>query len=575
MIGRGKGALRIAIEDFFETTPVGKWFANWWEDFSDSLEIKFIDPYRDIFKDIYDATGLKIFGEVASAKTPPKGRMAWLPIVIGAAVALVGAVSMAFVAPVAKLADYASSRVAKQARLSPGDVIDALFRDLPGAEAYKKDLYDLGWSDERITMLQQISRRMLGVQDHIMLWLRGHISDDELRKRLGKLGYDPHAIGDLIALSPVIPGVNDLIMMAVREAWNEDIVQRFRYDEDFPPEVADWAAKQGLSKDWAKRYWRAHWTLPSPSMGYEMLHRLRPGRSKNPFTVSDMQGLLKTADYPTFFRERLIDISYAPYTRVDIRRMYKLGILSADEVYECYKDIGYDDDHAKNLAEFTIRYETGDEDTKPEKYKTLSLNLLKQAYMQDIINLDTLRSSLQDMGYPDEEQATILALYDFERLIKSTPEVRSELKNNTRKVTETAYSLGLIDRATAMGYLATVGWTEGDSDSLLNLIDYTNELSLTNEQLGYLEKMFVQRILDEQDVVIQLNAIGIPTRYQEYLLQRWYMRREVKQRNLTEAQYRTAWIRGVITEDEYRENLRGLGYTDYDINILTSVYRPA
>ncbi|GAH07018.1 unnamed protein product, partial [marine sediment metagenome] len=43
-------------------------------------------------------------------------------------------------------------------------------------------------------------------------------------------------------------------------------------------------------------------------------------------------------------------------TRVDIRRMYKIGVITRAEVYESYLQHGYTDENAKRMTEFTVQW---------------------------------------------------------------------------------------------------------------------------------------------------------------------------------------------------------------------------
>ncbi|GAH07016.1 unnamed protein product, partial [marine sediment metagenome] len=73
--------------------------------------------------------------------------------------------------------------------------------------------------------------------------------------------------------------------------------------EDYPKPLETWAAKKGLSKEWSQRYWAAHWSLPSASQGFEMLHR-------GIINQSDLNMLLRALDVMPFWREKLTGIAY-------------------------------------------------------------------------------------------------------------------------------------------------------------------------------------------------------------------------------------------------------------------------
>jgi len=185
-------------------------------------------------------------------------------------------------------------------------------------------------------------------QDIIAYELRQDPNLSDLDKQLRKIGIHPdyHALYKELAYQ--IPPVADIITMAVREAFTPEIASRFGQYEGLPTQFVEWVGKKGLSKEWAERYWAAHWSLPSPSQGFEMLQRGIISRD-------DLALLLRALDIMPFWRDKLIQISYNPLTRVDIRRMYALDILNKTEVHKAYQDIGYTTENAARLTLFTVK----------------------------------------------------------------------------------------------------------------------------------------------------------------------------------------------------------------------------
>ena len=198
--------------------------------------------------------------------------------------------------------------------------------------------------------------------------------------------------------------------MSVREAFTPEIAGRFGQYEDLPREYVKWVGKKGLSAEWAERYWAAHWSLPSPQQGFEMLHR-------GIITPDELRLLLRALDIMPFWRDKLIQISYNPLTRVDIRRMYNLDVLSEQDVYKCYLDIGYNDLNAKRLTEFTIKLKIAQETkTKERQQKAVikeistwtasqTLSFLKRG----LITQERARHELQLLGYNEERINVYLA----------------------------------------------------------------------------------------------------------------------------------------------------------------------
>ncbi|KKK61280.1 hypothetical protein LCGC14_3015910, partial [marine sediment metagenome] len=166
-------------------------------------------------------------------------------------------------------------------------------------------------------------------QDIIAFQLRQDASLSGLDRELTKIGIHPAYTGLYKELAYQIPPVADIITMAVREAFTPDVAARFGQYEDFPEDFEKYAAMKGLSSEWAKRYWAAHWNLPSPQQGFQMLHR-------GVIDKADLNMLLKALDVMPFWRDKLTQIAYRPLTRVDVRRMYREGVLDEGEVFQSY-----------------------------------------------------------------------------------------------------------------------------------------------------------------------------------------------------------------------------------------------
>ena len=168
-----------------------------------------------------------------------------------------------------------------------------------------------------------------------------------IEKELKRIGIHPDYIPMFKELAYPVPPVADLITMAVREAFSPAIASRFGQYEDYPTDLTRFAAMQGIDEEWSRRYWAAHWSLPSPQQGFEMLHR-------GVINEQDLNLLLRALDIMPFWRDKMLQISFNPLTRVDVRRMYAMGVLNEGEVEKAYRDIGYTTENAARLREFTV-----------------------------------------------------------------------------------------------------------------------------------------------------------------------------------------------------------------------------
>jgi hypothetical protein len=186
-------------------------------------------------------------------------------------------------------------------------------------------------------------------EDIISYELRRDPSLSNLHTELRKIGVHENYHGLYKELAYQIPPVADIITMAVREAFTPEIAARFGQYQDLPSEFVEWAGKKGLSKEWAERYWAAHWSLPSAQQGFEMLHRGVIG-------VDDLNMLMRALDIMPYWRDKLIKIAYRRLTRVDVRRMFALGVIDVSGVRKAYTDLGYNEYDANLMTNFTIKY---------------------------------------------------------------------------------------------------------------------------------------------------------------------------------------------------------------------------
>ena len=399
-------------------------------------------------------------------------------------------------------------------RATPETLISAHWRQPQTLVGVVQELIRRGYPPADISMMLYAQMALLDPYQVRDLYLRREISDSEHDYLLSQVGYTPEQIERLKRLYYWIPSPPDLIRLAVREAWNEDIVRRFEYDAEFPAEFAEWAEKQGMSRDWAKRFWRAHWELPSPTMAYEMLHRRL-------ITEEDLDALLKTADYPRFWRERLMKVSYNPYTRVDIRRMYQMGVLSKEEVYWAYRDIGYDDDHAAKLTAFTVSLAS-------EEERDLTRSDILAAYADGTIDRALSHNLLMRMGY-DTDEADLLLTRQERQIIK---ERRADQRDMYRKL----YLAGVKDEQAVFSEMMSRGWSGYE---VRTLIDRWAAEKAANAPVPSVEKViefYMAGVFDsDKPVRDELRKRGLPEKYID-----WYIKWGDIERRRRKSRYASA-----------------------------------
>jgi len=351
---------------------------------------------------------------------------------------------------------------------------------------------------------------LLDTSSSIDAWRRGRISEKELNTKLSELGYTDFDIGVLKTLAWYIPNAPDIIRFMVREVYDPFAVREWEMDKYFDElydSAEDDSNKAGIDKDTLRKYWRAHWVLPSLTMGYEMLHR-------GVISKDELERLMRMQDIMPGWIDKLISISYVPYTRVDVRRMHKLGVISDDELIRAYKDLGYDDEHAKRLAEFTIKY-----------------------------NAD-----------PEETEKT------------GTDKQIEEFKNLSRSDVLRGYRLGIIEETDARDMLRDIGYSDDAIEYYISRENYLKEEETVDKLIKLYHEGYIKGIYDKTNMIEIFGRLNLPSSYQQYLLSLWDLEILVKTNLPTKSEILGWYKKGLIDEDIARRELRKHKYSEEYIN---------
>lgn len=365
-------------------------------------------------------------------------------------------------------------------------LIEALFKKPNMETEIVEVLNRLGISDNLQELLKVAGTSVLGPEGLQQAYLRNEIDDSQLHDMLKANRLGDESIDLLKKLYEIIPPVQDIIAMAVREVFSPDVVERFGQMQDFPPEFAEWAKKQGLSTFWAKNYWAAHWNLPSPLQGFEMLHRDVIGKS-------DLDTLLRALDVMPYWRDKLTEIAYNPLTRVDVRRMYGLGVLDESAVFSAYKDVGYNDENADLMTEFTKAF-VGEKERELTKADVLSL--FKKAGLTE----NEAAQKLMELGY--NEQNSWLLLY------RAMYEVQKEMKTKAVSSIKKLYVAGKITETDAISKLASYNMAANEINQYMEIWDLDRMDKIRNLTVKDIERFYMEEIITIEETMTELRELG-------------------------------------------------------------------
>jgi hypothetical protein len=318
-----------------------------------------------------------------------------------------------------------------------------------------------GFDESRAKELLALRRALFGVSEIYRAWRLGLMSDAEKNEALKKLGFNDSQIAILDKITQEYPSASDIVRFAVREVFSEDVVRKYGYDQDIPQAYIEWAKRLGLSEEFARWYWRAHWEIPSPTQAIELLAR-------GVIDVDDVATVLKIHDIAPYWRPRLMALAFDPYTRVDVRRMYELGILTDDDLIKAARAVGY-------------------------------------ATEEDLGKLAAA------IGDPAIAQSLFVGRAEaYAAWIKS--EVLEPWRNDVIRAIRRAYVNGLIDRQRARQYMLAVGYNERLVDTVLDYWDVSEALDALSDRITELAEACRAGQISVEQMTDELRQLGVEDR---------------------------------------------------------------
>jgi len=435
------------------------------------------------------------------------------------------------------------------AKVTPNPApVDNLVRSMiidPGRTTEnRRELKKYGFSDRQIDNIILSYYRTVDEGTIRVAYLRGIITEETMYERMRELGYTDTRIKEIVGTWELLPGPQDLFTMVAHEAFEPEMYKKMGLESEFPTEQVEWLKKQGISEEWARKYWISHWQQPSIGQGYEMLHR-------GVIDLEELDMLYRTVEIPPYWRDKLTAIAYSPYTRVDVRRMHELGVIDDEELIRSYMDLGYDREKAVKMAEFTIKYNSSHE-------KDLTRSTILSSYEKKLISRRDAKDLLMAQDYSDEVAEYYLTLSDY----NADMEVYDLMMENIRET----YLMNAITETEARDALNKMGLRGEKTDALIdswNIQKYKYERlpSLTD-----LERFLLQGIITEDQFRSVMKQHGYAPAHIEWYLRDLRSPEASSPRIPSRTDLANFLKKKIITEEQWREGMKKLRYDDMYID---------
>jgi len=410
-----------------------------------------------------------------------------------------------------------------------------------------------GLSDDDIDLMFLANYALYPMEQIRDLYWRGVLDIDKVYERMRELGFTDTRIEEIMQSWDRIPSPQDLFWMVAHEAFEPDTIERLGLEDEFPEEQIDWIKANGLSEYWARKYWIAHWAQPSIEQVYRMFHR-------GLVSYDELWQHFKVVEIPPYWRDKLIQLAYEPYTRVDVRRMHALGVLSDEELVRAYMDLGYDEEKATKLAIFTIRYNQGSK-------KELTKDQILQGYKRKLLDRNETVDLLTSIDYTRDEAEFLVILEDQKEQLEIQDEIIENIKDR--------YVNNLITREQALSSLSKMGLAGQRINVLLDRWEIQRYKDRKLPSKNDLEKLLNYGIINPDIYRREMSKLGYSWEQTE-----WYLRlakakvkppeERKKIKKLSVTQLKQSYIDGDITREEFKQYLLDKGYLNSDAELIIS-----
>lgn len=423
---------------------------------------------------------------------------------------------------------------------------------IPEADYFKK-CSQFGFNQDTAKDLFSISETLLTMHDYIALWRRGAISESDCDSHLHKMHLDSGEIEKAKTITLFFPSPPDLIRFAVREVYTPSIIEKFGAMQDLPAKYLQEAAKTGLTDEHAKNYWAAHWELPSAQMGFQMLHR-------RIIDEDSLKLLLRALDVMPFWRDALVKLSYNPLTRVDVRRMYRLGVLNEEQVTEAYLDRGYNPKNAELMTQFTVAFEA-DEMTGITRASVLS------SFKKGIITEDQLKTYLKGFGYNPNVIEFWLSIARYDKEMDIIDSLVDEIKQR--------YTMGLVTLDGAREELAQYDLPASFVSEVITRLQIKQSQKIKLPSRSDLEAWLKLQIINDIEYSARMMQLGYTENDIEMYLSEITVEIDTSsKRFLSQKTYERWFQKQIIGEERFRAIMVDLKTRPEDIERLVQELTP-
>ena len=473
---------------------------------------------------------------------------------------MISAVNMAG-EPALKAFGYLVNADSPTTMLGVNEIMELVHREVITLDDAKTMWHKLGYNDQMIYYMTQIADRYPDISTLTHMVWRGKLTMASYRTIINRSGFLPGSDDMYEEMTHTIPTPQDLTRIADKRIWGLNLPEKYGQYAELPQQYIDYMQMWGYDEQFMKWLWAAHWSLPSPQQIFEMFQR-------HEITHDDMEAYLALTDWLPFFRDKLLAISYNPLTRVDIRRMYSLGVLSETDLPARYEAVGFSPQDAQLMTQFTVKYSGDSEENELDKLRKKIVNQVESLFVRGKLTRDEALTRLAALGVDGQFAQLSLNYLVYEQTAESVKPKTETYKTKAINLVSTQYQKGHLSYDDAKNDLIAAGLSDNEASEELRFIDIERHALVNQELVSIYETRYVQKIDSQAQFIANLSQLGLNSGEIGQQVAEAEVKSQKRFKLPTEKQMVTWYQNEVVNQGQVIAYLEALGYPDTYIPIV-------
>lgn len=437
----------------------------------------------------------------------------------------------------------------------------AYIRGFKNYDELTTDLAKFGLNKSHVNELLSTKSLLAALGDIKTALQRKLISDTEHDTLLTQYGISPGNIELIKSVYPLLPSPSDMTRMADKHIFAPDIPQIFGQNTEVDNGYINSMELWGIDEDWTRKLWASHWSLPGLQETFDLWHR-------GLISDDELNVYFKLTDILPFFREKLKLLSHNLIGRVDIRRFYHVGVYTQKDVYDAYIKLGFSADDATKQTQFTVENDRLSELPKQTKIRALTETMVVKAYKEGIISQQDAINRLGKVGYLPQDAGLILELETQTATLNKTVDKTQLYHDKAVALILKSYGDGVISRNDARNDLIAIGIPSGQADIELYYSEIERVVHLKTLIINHVRTAYTKGQIDKQSATNLMLSNGFGMSEIELLFEELDITKSLRSKELTLPQVTSLVKKGIITPQQFAQELANMGYNDTHINWL-------